>query len=159
MLIFQKLDKTVHNRKAFQCGVFALDNYLKRYAMQNQTNGLSVTYVLVESEEPSFVLGYVSLSTAHLEFGELSPQDIRHLPRYPVPSILIDRLAVSLENQGKGYGATLLGFAVHQAQMVRGTVGVRLLIVDAKDPDAAKFYKNFGFTETLSNPLLLYSNI
>lgn len=156
MLLFQKLDKTIHDRKAFCCGVPQLDDFLKKYAAQNQTSGNSTTHVLVDSDAPANILGYVALSTAELEFESLSTEDLRYFPRYPVSALRIGRLAVSVHSRGKGYGSALLGFSVRQALKVREIAGVRILLVDAKDEVAANFYRHFGFTATAHNPLILY---
>ena len=156
MLLFQKLDKAVHDRKSFSCGVPELDRFLKQYAAQNQAAGNSITYVLVDDETPAAILGYVTLSAAELEFEALSTDDLKHFPRYPVPAISVGRLAVSLQNQGRGYGGALLGFATRQALKVGEIAGVRVLLVDAKDDEAARFYKHFGFAECIHHRLTLY---
>lgn len=156
MLLFQKLDKAVHDRKAFSCGVPALDDFLRRYASQNQESGSSTTHVLVDSEAPANILGFMTLSTAELDFHELSANDLRRFPRYPVSALRVSRLAVSLDASGKGLGSALLGFAVRQALKVREIAGVRILLVDAKDDKVADFYKHFGFKASMHNPLILY---
>ena len=66
------------------------------------------------------------------------------------------RLAVSASEQGKGYGQLLLGHVVNLALSVRQTMGVRVLIVDAKDAQAATFYERYGFRPTTSKALSLY---
>ena len=87
---------------------------------------------------------------------ELSADDLRHFPHYPVSALRIGRLAVSLKARGKGYGGTLLGFSVRQALKIRDIAGVRILLVDAKDEEAENFYKHFGFTPTSSAASMLY---
>ncbi|WP_373886605.1 GNAT family N-acetyltransferase [Duganella sp. BJB480] len=66
------------------------------------------------------------------------------------------RLAVSQSEQGKGYGQLLLGHAVNLALSVRRTMGVRVLVVDAKDAQIAAFYEGFGFRPTVDTALTLY---
>lgn len=156
MIEFKKLDKTVHDRKSFSCGVPELDDFLKKFAAQNQAAGYSTTHVLVDSDEPAVILGYVTLSTAELDCAHLTDEDRRHFPRYPIPAIRVARLAVALHARNKGYGKGLLGFCIKQVVRVREAVGVRLLVVDAKDEDAAMFYKRFGFVESTKSPLCLY---
>lgn len=156
MLQFQKLNKAVHDRKAFCCGIPELDDFLRRYAAQNQESRSSTTHVLVDSETPTQILGFVTLSTAELDFQELSTEDLRRFPRYPVSALRVSRLAVSQEASGKGFGGALLGFAVRQALKVREIAGVRILLVDAKNNNVAGFYKHFGFKSSVNNPLILY---
>lgn len=156
MLLFQKLNKVVHDRKAFCCGIPALDDFLRKYAAQNQESGSSTTHVLVESDDPTQILGFVTLSTAELDFQELSIEDLRRFPRYPVSALRVSRLAVSMDASGKGLGGALLGFAVRKALKIREIAGVRILLVDAKNNNAASFYKHFGFRPSVNNPLVLY---
>ena len=66
------------------------------------------------------------------------------------------RLAVSASEHGKGYGPLLLGHAVNLALSVRQTMGVRVLVVDAKDAKAAAFYAAYGFRHTATRALSLY---
>jgi ribosomal protein S18 acetylase RimI-like enzyme len=66
------------------------------------------------------------------------------------------RLAVASAAQGKGYGQVLLGHAVNLALSVRQTMGVRVLVVDAKDARAAAFYEAHGFRVTLARGLTMY---
>lgn len=63
---------------------------------------------------------------------------------------------MSQSEAGKGYGQLLLGHAVNLALSVRRTMGVRLLVVDAKDEKVAAFYEGFGFRRTASAALTLY---
>lgn len=63
-------------------------------------------------------------------------QDCRRSPAYLVPAIRVGRLAVFQTQQGKGY-SQLLGHAVNLTVAVRHTMGVRVLIVDAKDAKIA----------------------
>ena len=66
------------------------------------------------------------------------------------------RLAVAASEQGRGHGQLLVGHAVHVALSVRQAMGVKVLVVDAKDDRAAAFYETFGFRCTKSAALTLY---
>lgn len=155
-LTFTVLDGRRHDREGFACGVAALDDYLRRRAGQHQRDGIATTHVLIDDAEPAWILGYCSLSAAQLHLQELREDDRKRLPAYPVPAIRMGRLAVSSAEQGRGYGQLLLGHAVNLALFVRQTMGVRVLIVDAKDARAAAFYQGFGFRCTASAALTLY---
>ena len=144
-LTFTVLDGRQHDREGFACGVAALDDYLRRRAGQHQRDGIATTHVLIDDTEPARILGYCALSAAQLHLHELREDDRKRLPAYPVPAIRVGRLAVSRAEQGKGYGGLLLGHAVNRALSVRQTMGVRVLVVDAKDARAAAFYESFGF--------------
>lgn len=155
-LAFVVLDGQQHDRAGFFCGVAALDDYLRRRSGQHQRDGIATTHVLIDDADPTRILGYCSLSAAQLHLQEMLEQDRRRLPAYPVPAIRVGRLAVSQTQQGKGYGQLLLGHAVNLTVAVRQTMGVRVLIVDAKDAKVATFYESFGFRRTASTALTLY---
>jgi len=86
----------------------------------------------------------------------LSEADRKRLPTWPIPAMRMARLAIAASEQGKGYGKILLGHVVNLACSVRQTMGVRVLIVDAKDASAAAFYQDYGFRPTTSQALTLY---
>lgn len=133
-----------------------MDEYLQRRAGQHQRDGIATTHVLVDDVQPTRLLGYCTLSAAQLQLQELREADQKRLPAYPVPAVRVARLAVSADAQGNGYGRLLLGHAVNLSLAVRQTVGVRVLLVDAKDAQAAAFYESFGFHRTASASLVLY---
>ena len=150
------LDGKLHDRSGFSCGIAALDDYLHQRAGQHQRDGIATTHVLTDDAQPAQILGFCALSAAHLHLSELQQADLKRLPGYPVPAMRMGRLAVSASEQGKGYGQLLLGHVVNLALSVRQTMGVRVLIVDAKDAQAATFYERYGFRPTTSKALSLY---
>ena len=144
-LAFSRLNKRLHDRDSFACGVDALDIYLQRHAGQHQRDGIATTHVLIDDTNPSRILGYCSLAAAQLHLQELLEKDRKKLPSYPVPAMRVGRLAVAKTEHGKGYGQRLLGYVIDLALLVRDVMGVRALVVDAKDEQAAAFYEAFGF--------------
>lgn len=150
------LDGRQHDRDSFICGVAVLDDYLRRRAGQHQRDGIATTHVLIDDLEPTRILGYCVLSAAQLHLEALREEDRKRLPAYPVPAVRLGRLAVAMTEQGKGYGQLLLGHVVNLALSVRQTMGVRVLIVDAKDGQVAAFYESFGFRRTTRMALTLY---
>lgn len=155
-LTFSVLDGRRHDRNDFTCGVAALDDYVRQRAGQHQRDGIATTHVLVDDAQPARILGYCSLSAAQVYLRELREEDRKRLPAYPVPAIRVGRLAVAQSEKGKGYGQLLLGHAVNLALSVRQTMGVRALVVDAKDAHVTAFYEGFGFRRTASEALTLY---
>ena len=150
------LDGKLHDRSGFSCGIAALDDYLHQRAGQHQRDGIATTHVLTDDAQPVRILGFCALSAAQMHLSELQQADLKRLPAYPVPAMRMGRLAVSASEQGKGYGQLLLGHVVNLALSVRQTMGVRVLIVDAKDAQAAAFYERYGFRPTTSTALSLY---
>jgi len=155
-LTITPLDTRQHNRAGFACGVPALDGYLRKQAGQHQRDGIATTHVLVDDKQPSQILGYCALSAARLYLHDLNETDRKRLPAWPVPAMRMGRLAIATTEQGRGYGQLLLGHTVNLARSVRQTMGVRVLIVDAKNASIAAFYQGYGFRPTESETLTLY---
>lgn len=144
-----------HDRKAFDCGVAALNEYLDRYARQNHESGGAKTFVAVPPAEPAQVLGYYSIGPGAIEFARVPPALTKRLARYEVPIFRIGRLAVSLAMQGRGLGSDLLLAAGERALAVAVEVGGVALAIDAKDAKAARWYEWFGAMALLDDPLKL----
>jgi len=135
-------------RAAFRCGEDALDGYLQTQARQDMRRGLSVAHVLLD-EERGRIAGYYTLSSEVIERGELPAQLERGLGRNRVfPAILLGRLAVDLEYQGKGLGRELLLDALYRAlEISRKSVGATAVLVDALHEKAQEFYARYGFEQ------------
>ena len=156
MLEEQRLDTAIHDCAAFDCGVPALNDYLRKFASQHRRRGVSQTYVLVDDSAPTQVVGYYTLSAAQLEAEVLSEAERRRLPRYPIPCIRMGRLAVSAASRGQGHGRLLIGLAVERCLKARQEVAAYALVVDAKDERAGEFYRHYGFTACSDVPRTLY---
>jgi predicted GNAT family N-acyltransferase len=80
----------------------------------------------------------------------------KHIPRYPLTSAtLIGRLAVQIEYQGHGIGTVLLARALRMAYESASRVGSSMVVVDAIDERAARFYEAFGFIRLLDSMRLI----
>src|SRR5690606_22641306 len=121
-----------HQREAFSCGQSSLDEFLKRFANQNERLGISRTFVAVRPGE-RVVAGYYSLSARAVEF-ESFPEDARkRLPRYPVPVAHLGRLAVDQTAQGQKLGEFLLIDALRRAVSAAAVLGIHAVEVVAID--------------------------
>ena len=127
--------------ESFDCGVDALNEYLVRYAKQNEASGYGRTYVACEEGK---ALGFYTLCSASIEFDHMPKELSKRLPRYPVPCVLLARLAVAKEAQGKGHGGELLKLALQRIVLVSAQVGIAFVIVKPKD-EAIGFYEHYGF--------------
>lgn len=156
MLEEHRLDSKIHDCVAFDCDAPALNEYLTRFATQHRRRGIAQIYVLVDSEAPSVVLGYYTLSAAQVDTARIPERDRQRLPRFPVPCFRMGRLAVHKGHKGKGLGERLLGLAVDRCLHAKEEVAAYALIVDAKDEPAKSFYEHFGFTACVDQPLTLY---
>jgi len=137
----QALDAS-HLLDGFDCGKLALNDWLVRHARQAQASGSAKTYVVVEGER---VAGYFSLTVGHAEALE-APERIRKgMGSYPVPVVILARLAVSLQSQGKGIGMGMLQEAIQRTLAIADQAGVRALLTHPIDEEASRFYRRFGF--------------
>jgi GNAT superfamily N-acetyltransferase len=152
----QLLDPQHHDRQSFTCGVTELDDYLYRFAAQQSSKGVAVVRVLVDTDCPSMILGYYSLSAAQIDVVQLDAQTQKKLPRYPVPCFRLGRLATHSSHRGEGLGRILIGCAVERCLEARKQVASFALLVDAKSAAAREFYEHYGFTLCRDNPMTLY---
>lgn len=131
-----------HDRSSFDCGVPALNDYLKKYALQNQKKNSARTYVATRANR---IVAYYTLAYGSVSLEE-APQSVKSgLPRHPIPVILLARLAVDSNEQGGGLGAALLKDALLRTIQAAEIAGLRAMLVHAKDDSAKRFYQKFGF--------------
>jgi len=135
-----------HDRSDFSCGVEALDHYLQKQARQDVKRRISRIFAVAVPDNPTKVMGYYTLSTLSVELNHLPEKLHRKLPKHPVPSALIGRLAVSKTAQGNGIGKMLLVDAIKRTLAVGEQIAIYAMIVDAIDDNAVGFYVQFGFT-------------
>ncbi len=150
------LDALTHDRASFRCGVAALDDYLLRFAAQQSKRGITAVHVLVDSDAPSAILGYYTLSAAQVDVVQIGQHLQKKLPRYPLPCFRMGRLAAHAEYQGRGIGKLLIGCAVDRCLEARKQVAAYALLVDAKDDHAKAFYVHYGFVSSRDSPLTLF---
>jgi predicted GNAT family N-acyltransferase len=62
-----------------------------------------------------------------------------------VSATLIGRLAIAKDTQGTGLGSVLLAKALHKAYENASLVGSSMVVVDAIDEGAVRFYEAHGF--------------
>lgn len=144
-----------HDTGAFDCGVDALNTFLKSHALQNQRNHSARTFVTTRMGT-SEVVGFYTLCAASVDF-EQTPERIRKgLARHEVPLVLLARLAVDESCKGQGLGASLLQDAFFRFLKAQEAIGARALLAHAKDESAKAFYEKWGFVSTEGLPLHLY---
>jgi len=142
-----------HAVGGFACGSTPLDTYLARFALANQAGGAAQTYVAAVGNK---VVGYYSLTAASVEFGDAPERLRKGLARHPVPVILIARLAVDRSWQGRGLGAALLRDGLRRVLAAADIIGLRAVMVHAKDETARRFYEHFDFDPSPVDPLQMF---
>jgi GNAT superfamily N-acetyltransferase len=127
----------IHDLAAFDCGSPALNDYLRKYAWANYRGRAARTYVAARGNR---VVGYYTRAAGSVHRDDTPPRVAQGLGNYPVPIILLARLAVDRSEQGKGLGAALLRDAILRAAHAADIVGCRALLVHAKDQAAQAFF-------------------
>ena len=151
--VIEKLRKD-HQLDDFDCGKPGLNDFLKRHARQNQQNNSSVTYVLANDLE---VGAYYSLAVGSVTHTEATAAVTKRLSRYyPVPILLLARLAVTKALQGRRIGEALLKDAFQRAAATSDVVGIAAFVVHAMDEEAKAFYLRYDFEESPTDPLHLF---
>lgn len=135
----------------FDCGVPVLNGWLRKRALVNHLTGASRSYVATEGTR---VAGFYCLSAGAIEHAAATGNIRRNMPE-PIPVIVMGRLAADRAFQGHGLGPALLLHALETAREVSKSVGIRALLVNAKDEKAAAFYKRFGFVPSPLDELTL----
>lgn len=138
------LDSKAHDRSAFSCGAPELDRYIREQASQDVRRDLARVFVALEGEGLA-VAGFYSLSAASFRKEDLSPDQAKRLPHYPIPAVLLGRLAVDERHRGRRLGAFLLMDALDRVLRASTTLAVHAIVVDARDETAAAFYRKYGF--------------
>ena len=144
-----------HDRSQFDCGSQSLNEFLRRYAGQNQRLGIARTYVAVPPGS-SRVEGYYSVSSGAVRFADLPDELARRLPRYPIPVAHLGRLAVDTTVQGRGLGRLLLMDALERILRAAQVIGIHAVEVRAKSEAARRFYQKYGFVALRDDSLHLY---
>jgi GNAT superfamily N-acetyltransferase len=142
-----------HPVDSFDCGAEPLNRYLIRFAFANQQAQASQTYVARAGDA---VIGFNSLVVGEVSF-EGAPERLKKgLARHPVPIMILARLAVCLDWQGRGVGSGILKDAMGRTMRAAEIAGIRAFVVHAKDEAARAYYGHFGFADGFSDPLHLY---
>ncbi len=136
-----------HRVEGFDCGKPALNDWLSRHARQAQGSGSAKTFVVADDDR---VAGYFSLTVGQIDTLD-APERIRKgMGQYPLPVVILARLAVSTQDQGRGIGFGLLQDAIRRTTLIADQAGIRAMLTHPVDEEAASFYTRFGF---IASPL------
>lgn len=157
---FRLIDNDSQDLRRFRCGKPLMDSFLAQHAAKNSSLGLSMTWVLLDDDnglrKKYPVVAYYTLAGGAVTRETLPTNQA--LPQYPVPVIMLARLAVSKEYQGRGLGEKTLVTALRQAVLLsdKGLLSFGV-ILDALDEDALRFYQRFDMFHPFSdNPMRLF---
>ncbi len=130
-----------HQIDSFDSGEPVLDHWLKRRAQASQASGASRTYVVCEEKR---VVAYYALASGAIAQAGVPGKFRRNMPD-PIPVVVLARLAVDRNYQGRGLGRALFRDAARRVAHAADTIGIRGIIVHAISEEARKFYIALGF--------------
>jgi GNAT superfamily N-acetyltransferase len=144
-----------HDRMSFDCGDESLNLFLQKYARQNADRHVGVTHVVVEKAGESRILGLYTLVNRTVDH-QIVPS--KQLPRGPIGVVLLGRLAVAKDAQGRGLGKAMLIRALAQTVRASEDIGIYALVVDALNESARAWYLglDWGFIALLDDPRHLH---
>lgn len=144
-----------HDRKGFDCGNAALNEFFQKHARQNHDAGGSKTFCAIDDADPKRVLGFYSLAPASISHDRLPASTTKGLPQHDVGGFLLARIATHKDLQGRGLGGQLLLAAGKRCLRVAVETGGVLLIIDAKNEQAVSWYESYGAMRLDDTPLKL----
>ncbi len=142
-----------HDLSVFDCGKPALNEWLRTYALSNQTKGFTRVMVICEGKR---VIGFYGLAPTAVPPAILSRSMRTGRPPDPVPCILFGQLAVDQTYTGRGLGSALLRHALERCVAASYSIGGRAVIVRAIDREAEDYWKACGFIPSLSDSSILF---
>jgi GNAT superfamily N-acetyltransferase len=140
-----------HDLSSFDSGEPALDDWLRRRALQNEAGGASRTYVICDGRR---VVGYYSLAVGGVSHASSSGRLRRNMPDL-IPVMILARLAIDRVYQGRGLGTGLLRDAVLRTLQAAEIAGIRGILVHAISDAAKRFYEGYGFIPSPIDPMTL----
>jgi GNAT superfamily N-acetyltransferase len=141
------------DRSSFSCGKLDLDDWLKTQAGQQERANNTRTFLAVEG---SRVIGYYATTAYRLGLAEVAEMYGVGKRRFPIPAVLLARLAVDSASHGRSVGSRLLLHALSQIAEASRHVGFEVVVVHAIDQDAVTFYAQRGFSRFEDNDLHLF---
>jgi GNAT superfamily N-acetyltransferase len=147
----EPLDHRRHQTESFASGQETLDLWLRAYAAQGERRGATRTFVV--ADPTARVHGYYALVAPEVKHEAATRKVRSGMSRhFPIPVVLIARLAVDREYQGRGLGRSLLLDALQRIDRASVEIGLRAVLVHAIDDRAAEFYRRYGFESSGLDP-------
>jgi GNAT superfamily N-acetyltransferase len=129
-----------HDLSAFDSGSPEFDGWLRRWALRNEAQGGSRTYVVCQGVQ---VVAFYCLANGAVMHAD-APRRVRQNMPNPIPVMVLGRLAVDRRFQRQGLGEALLLDAVMRTLQAAEIAGIRAILVHAKDEQARRWYERFG---------------
>ena len=144
-----------HALGGFNSGVASLDDWLRRRALQNQASGASRTFVVCDAGQ---VVAYYALAASAVAPDAAPGRFRRNMPD-PIPVVVLARLAITRDHQGRGLGRALFQDAANRVIHAADTIGIRGLLVHAISEEAKAFYVRIGLDPSPLEPMTLMTTV
>ncbi|CRK61923.1 FIG001353: Acetyltransferase [Alloactinosynnema sp. L-07] len=138
-----------HDLHEFDCGVPVLNEWLTGHALNAFKSGTARTYVWTDIESDR-VVAYYAITPHTVRRDEVSSSLASGLT--VIPGYLLAKLALDQTLHGQGLGGDLLHDALSRLIEAAEVASGRLIVVDAIDDTAAKFYQKYDFQPVKDNP-------
>lgn len=140
----------------FTCGASDLDEFLYKDAMAYENDLMGKTYCWLLKEDNTKIVGFVTLANASIQTTHLQNNPKRHLHKNiaynkqgrTYPAVLIGRIAVSKDYQGKDFrtGTQMMDFIKKWFMAYDNKTGCRYVLVDAVNtPHTLAYYERNDF--------------
>ena len=144
-----------HSFGGFDSGVSSLDDWLRRRALQNQASGASRTFVVCDAGQ---VVAYYALAASAVAPDAAPGRFRRNMPD-PIPVVVLARLAITRDHQGRGLGRALFQDAANRVIHAADTIGIRGLLVHAISEEAKAFYVRLGLAPSPLETMTLMTTV
>jgi GNAT superfamily N-acetyltransferase len=135
------------DRTQFRSGAAELDEWLTKYAWQNQEANNATTYVITAGDR---VVGYYAIAMAAVAKSDV-PELIAKRRPSQIPCILLARLAIDESYANQGLGWELLRDALLRSVLLSESIGAAAVLVHCRDENARDFYLHNG--DFVSSPV------
>jgi GNAT superfamily N-acetyltransferase len=131
-----------HDRTSFYSGSQGLDRYFREHLSQDIRRRVANCFVAIGPSGD--IAGFYTLAATSVPLDMIAPERARRLPRHAlIPAVLLGRLAIAKVHQGKHLGAALVADALLRS--AHSEIAAHLMVVEAKDEKAARFYEHLEF--------------
>ncbi len=155
---FSLLNKSIHDREKFDCGIDKINSYLKRVANQDAKLFLGRPHVLTDEDNKSEIIGFYTLSNYSIFVTDLPESYRKRLPDHrPIGATLLGMMGVDCKYQGQGIGELVFFDALYRSLKISRTGQASYaVVIDAINDSAKEFYKKYDAQEFPDHPMKLF---
>ncbi|UCI31275.1 GNAT family N-acetyltransferase [Mesorhizobium sp. B4-1-4] len=144
-----------HDRASFDCGDRQMNDFLRRFARQSHDQNAAKTFCAIDDTASERILGFYTIAPSAVAHETVPETMTKGLARHEVSGFKLARLATDRTVAGHGLGGQLLAAAALRCLRLAGEGGGILLIIDAKNERAARWYASYGAERVQGRELTL----